>query len=136
MAAYRPLQRGNSVSDDDTDYVEPLETPEERNARDQSSPLGEVSDPDYSMMINHGDDEMSDDSDGPTARRNIGRREQVLSYISIIGKMFAIIITSERSHCEYDEVGACTNYVLVKVKGLSCTETSKPWLEDINKTKL
>ena len=30
------------------------------------------------------------------------------------------------------EVGACANYVLVKVKGFVFSETSKPWLEDKN----
>ena len=50
-------------------------------------------------MINHGD-EKSHDSDGLTARRNFGRREQILYRISILEKMCAI--TSERSHCEYD----------------------------------
>ncbi len=112
MATCRP-PRGNPDSDDGTDDIEQPETAKERNARYQRSSPSETSDPDHWVMLHHGDDEMSYDSDrdsrdgttrntripendlGPTARR-----EQILYYMSLVGKMFGTTI--ERSHSEYD----------------------------------
>ena len=102
MATCIPPQRGNSESDDGAqiilNHLKRLKSVTQ-GVKEAHLAMQVIQIIDW-MMINHGDDEISDDSDGPTARRNIGRREQILYYISIIGKMFAMTI--ERSHYEYD----------------------------------